>query len=58
MMHSRRDWVLAEMSAEDRFDRIRRILQTLDAGDEPRFNFYDHQHPQGLSNSGHRQLPK
>ena len=52
MMHTHGDdRVSTEMSAEDRLDRIRRILQTLEAGDEPRFSFYDHQHPQGLSNA-------
>jgi regulator of sigma D len=52
MMHAHvDDRVLAEMSAEDRLDRIRRILQTLEAGDEPRFNFYDHEREQGLSNT-------
>jgi hypothetical protein len=52
MMHTHvDDRVAAETSAEDRFDRIRRILQALEAGDEPRFNFYNHEHPQGLSNT-------
>ena len=52
MMHTHvDDRVLAEMSAEERVDRIGRILQALEADDEPRFNFYDHEHPQGLSNT-------
>jgi regulator of sigma D len=56
MMHTHvDDRVLAEMSAEDRLDRIRRILETLEARDEPRFSFYDHEHErereQGLSST-------
>ena len=56
MMHTHvDDRVLAEMSAEERADRIGRILQALEAGDEPRFSFYEHQHknehPQGFSNT-------
>jgi regulator of sigma D len=51
-MHSHvDDRVLAETSAEDRLDRIGRILETLEARDEPRFNFFDHEHEQGLSNT-------
>ncbi len=46
------DRVLAEMSEADRLDRLCRILQTLEASDEPRFNFYYHEqvHEQGFSN--------
>ena len=52
MMHTHvDDRVLAEMSAEERVDRIGRILQALEADDEPRFNFYEHEYPQGLSNT-------
>ena len=45
------DGVSAEMSAEDRLDRIGRILQALEDDDGPRFNFYDHEREQGLSNT-------
>jgi len=38
----------AEMSAEERVDRIGRILQALEAADEPRFNFYEHEYLQSL----------
>jgi hypothetical protein len=45
MMHAHvDDRVLAEMSAEDRLDRIGRILEALEARDEPRFNFFEHEH--------------
>jgi len=43
------DRILAEMSEEDRLDRMCRILEALEAGDEPRFNFYSHRCEQGLS---------
>jgi len=42
------DRALAEMSTEERVDRIGRILQALESDDEPRFNFYQHEYPQGL----------
>jgi len=42
------DRELAEMSAEERVDRIGRILQVLEADGEPRFNFYEHECPQGI----------
>jgi hypothetical protein len=45
------DRVLAEMSAEGRLDRIGRIIEALEARDEPRFSFVDHEHEQGLSNT-------
>ena len=45
------DRVLAEMEEEDRLQRLRQILQILEAGDEPRFNFYDHEHALGLSDT-------
>ena len=52
MMHAHvDDRALAEMSAEDRLDRIGRILEALEAIDEPRFNFFEHEHEQGLSNT-------
>ena len=36
--------ILAEANERDRLDRIYRILEVLEAGDRPRFNFYAHQH--------------
>jgi len=45
------DRVLAEMSTEDRLDRLGRILEALEARGEPRFSFVDHEHKQGLSNT-------
>lgn len=45
------DRVVAEMSEAERVDRVIRILQVLEADDEPRFNFYEHEHLQGLSDS-------
>jgi len=37
------DRVLAEMSAEERVDRIGRILLALESDDQPRFNFIEHE---------------
>ena len=45
------DRVLAEMTAEERVDRIGQILQALETDHEPRFNFYEHEHPEGIGNS-------
>ena len=39
------DRVLLEMSETPRPDRLLRILEILEAGDRPRFDFYAHQHP-------------
>lgn len=51
MIHSHvDDRVLAKICAEDRLDRLCRILETLEAGDEPRFSFYEHERGRVLSN--------
>ncbi len=36
--------MLVQVSEKDRLARIRRVLEVLEAGDEPRFNFYDYEH--------------
>lgn len=38
--------ILVEMSEMAHLDRLRRILEILEAGDRPRFDFYAHEHPE------------
>ena len=40
------DQILVEMSATTHLARLRRILEALEAGDRPHFNFYAHEHPE------------
>ncbi len=39
------DRLLADMNEAARLDRLRHILEILEAKDAPHFNFYSHQHP-------------
>jgi len=48
------DRVLAEMSAEERVDRIGRILLALESDDQPRFNFLEHEREQTSGQSSTR----
>ncbi len=38
--------LLADMNEADRLDRLRHILEILEAEDSPHFNFYAHRHPE------------
>jgi hypothetical protein len=38
--------ILEEMSETARLDRLRRILEALEADDRPHFDFYAHEHPE------------
>jgi hypothetical protein len=50
------DWVLVEMGETAHLDRLRRILEILEAADRPRFDFYAHQHPDEGRRQFHAQL--
>jgi len=39
--------ILEEMNERDRLERLRGILEILEADDRPHFDFYTHEHPDG-----------
>jgi hypothetical protein len=41
------DRILVAMNEAAHLDRLRHILEIMEAGDEPPFQFYAHEHPEG-----------